>query len=49
MLTKQVKNPKLNRIVLEIKENIDHGITISDTMNQYPKVFDSLTTALISV
>jgi len=49
ILTKQVKNPKLNRIVLEIKENIDHGITISDTMNQYPKVFDSLTTALISV
>ena len=49
ILTKQIRNPKLNRIVLEIKENIDHGISISDTMNQYPKIFDSLTIALISV
>ena len=32
-----------------MKENIDHGVTISETMQQYPKVFDSLTTALIWV
>jgi type II secretory pathway component PulF len=32
---------------MEIKENIDHGISVSETMQQYPKVFDSLTVALI--
>jgi type IV pilus assembly protein PilC len=49
ILTKQVKNPYLKRIALEIKENIDHGISVSETMQQYPKVFDSLTVALIWV
>jgi len=49
ILTKQVKNPYLKRVVIEMKENINHGIGISETMNQYPKVFDSLTTALVWV
>ena len=49
ILTKQIKNPYMKRIVVEMKENINHGIGISETMNQYPKVFDSLTTALVSV
>jgi len=49
ILSKQVKNPYLKRISMEIKENIDHGISVSETMQQYPKVFDSLTVALIWV
>lgn len=49
ILVKQIKNPYLKRIVTEMKENINHGISISETMNEYPKVFDSLTTALIWV
>lgn len=49
ILIKQIKNPYLKRIILEVKENIDHGISISETLNQYPKVFDPLTTALIWV
>ncbi len=49
ILTKQVKNPYLKRVIIEMKENINHGISISETMNQYPKVFDSLTTALVWV
>lgn len=49
ILVKQIKNPYLKRIVSEMKENINHGISISETMNEYPKVFDSLTTALIWV
>jgi len=32
-----------------MKENINHGISLSETMNQYPKVFDSLTIALVWV
>ena len=49
ILSKQVKNPYLKRIGMEIKENIDNGISVSETMQQYPKVFDSLTVALIWV
>ena len=49
ILVKQIKNPYLKKIVLEIKENIDHWINISETMQQYPKVFDSLTISLIAV
>lgn len=49
ILVKQIKNPYLKRIWKEMKENIDHGIWINETMNQYPKVFDPLTTALIWV
>ena len=49
ILSKQIQNPYLKRITLEIKENIDHGIAINETMNQYPKVFDNLTVALIKV
>ena len=49
ILIKQIKNPYLKRIVTEMRENINHGIGISETMNEYPKVFDSLTTALVWV
>lgn len=49
IMAKQVKNPYLQKIVIEMKENIDHGVGISETMTQYPKVFDTLTIALVSV
>ncbi|MDR1987998.1 MAG: type II secretion system F family protein [Candidatus Peribacteria bacterium] len=49
LLMKQVKNPYLKKIVTEMKDNIDNGINIHETMERYPKVFDELTTALIAV
>ena len=49
ILVKQIKNPYMKRIWMEMKDNIDHGIGINETMNQYPKVFDPLTTALVWV
>jgi len=49
ILAKQTKNPLLKNIVVEMKMNIDHGISIHDTMMTYPKAFDSLTIALIEV
>ncbi len=49
ILVKQIKNPYMKRIVGEMKENINHWISLSETMNEYPKVFDSLTTALVWV
>jgi type II secretory pathway component PulF len=46
---KQTKNPQLKKIASEIKINIDYGIGISESMMQYPKIFDTLLIALISV
>lgn len=49
IIIKQIKNPYLKKIVTEIRDNINHGISISETMVQYPKVFDTLTTSLMGV
>lgn len=49
ILSKQTKNPLMKRITKEMKKNIDYWINISETMKQYPKVFDNLTVSLILV
>lgn len=49
ILVKQTKNPLLKKIIIEMKENIDHGVSIHETMLMHPKIFDPLTTALIEV
>ena len=49
ILVKQIPNPYLKRIVIEIKDNIDHWIAINETMAWYSKVFDNLTISLIKV
>lgn len=49
ILIKQTKNPLIKRIVEEMRNNIDHGVSIHETMLQHPKVFDPLTTALVEV
>lgn len=49
IIIKQIKNTYLKKIALEIKTNIDYGISISETMMQYPKVFDNLLVSLIWV
>lgn len=49
IIIKQIKNPYLKRIIEEMKENIEYWVTISESMGRYPKVFDSLTIALIAV
>ena len=46
IVIKQIKNPKLKEVIIEMRLNIDHWITIAETMQQYPKIFDSLVTAL---
>lgn len=46
---KQTTNPKLKDIIIETRLNIDHWITMAETMRQYPDVFDPLVTALIWV
>ena len=49
IIVKQIRNPYLKKITIELKENINHWITLSETMNQYPKIFDTLTTSLVWV
>ncbi|OIP52256.1 hypothetical protein AUK10_03855 [Candidatus Gracilibacteria bacterium CG2_30_37_12] len=49
IVQKQIKNPKLKMIVNEIRLNLDHGLSISDTMKQYKKYFDPLIISLIEV
>lgn len=49
ILVKQTKNSYLKKITIEIKTNIDYWISISETMMQYPKVFDTLLVSLIWV
>lgn len=49
ILIKQMKNPLLKKIVTEMRQNIDHGISIHETMMMHPKIFDPLTTALVEV
>lgn len=49
IIIKQTKNAYLKKIIIEIKENIDHWILINSSMSRYPQVFDPLTIALIWV
>lgn len=49
ILVKQTKNPKLKKIIKQMYINLDHWVSISETMQQYPKVFDGLTISLINV
>jgi type II secretory pathway component PulF len=49
IILKQTKNPYLKKIIQELKINIDYWIWISESMMQYPKIFDNLTISLIGV
>lgn len=49
IIIKQISNPYLKKIITEIRNNLDHGIAINETMRQYPKIFDPLTVSLIDV
>lgn len=49
IVQKQIKNPKLQTIVGDIRSNLDHGLSISDTMRQHYKYFDPLIIALVEV
>lgn len=49
IISKQTKNPYLRKIVNEIKASIDYWIWMSESMVQYPKVFDNLLVSLVAV
>jgi type II secretory pathway component PulF len=49
IIVKQIKNPKLKQIIDEIRLNLDHWLSISETLRQYSKYFDPLIISLIEV
>jgi type IV pilus assembly protein PilC len=49
IVQKQLRNPKLQKIVNDVRTNLDHGLSISDTLRQHAKYFDPLIIALIEV
>ena len=38
----QITNPELNRVVSQVKYDVEHGATFNDALNQHPKVFSEL-------
>lgn len=47
ILEKQSKNPALNKILHGIAEDLNKGVTLSDAMKKYPKVFSGLFVPMI--
>jgi type IV pilus assembly protein PilC len=42
VMEKQSKNPKMKKVVQEINSRVKKGSSLSDSLKEYPKVFDSL-------
>ena len=49
ILIRQTKNPYFKKIIREMKENMDQGILLNQSMNRFPEVFDPLTISLVWV
>jgi type IV pilus assembly protein PilC len=49
IVSKQISNPKLAKIISEVRENLDHGLSVSDTLKMHAKYFDPLVISLIEV
>lgn len=49
IISKQTKSVYFRKVINEIKTSIDYWIWMSESMIQYPKIFDNLTIALIWV
>ena len=38
----QITNPELHRIISQVKNDVEHGATFNDALNQHPKIFSDL-------
>ncbi len=38
----QITNPELNRIISQVKYDVEHGATFNDALNQHPQIFNDL-------
>lgn len=48
VLTRQQKHPELKRVIAELDRSIQQGKSLSSAFSQFPRVFDSIYTALLS-
>ncbi len=49
ILSEQVKNKKFKKIISEIKEKVVRGETFSDSLKNYPQIFNNLFVSMIKV
>jgi type IV pilus assembly protein PilC len=49
IVSRQIPNPKLAKIITEVRENLDHGLSVSETLKMHAKYFDPLVISLIEV
>ena len=47
-LAKQTTNPTLSAAIVDISENVESGMPLSDAFAMYPKIFDDLFVAMIA-
>lgn len=38
----QIANPELNRVISQVKHDVEHGATFNDALKEHPKVFSEL-------
>ena len=49
IVSTQIPNAKLAKMISDVRENLDHGLSVSDTLKMHSKYFDPLIIALIEV
>jgi type IV pilus assembly protein PilC len=47
VLEEQVENPKLKETLGAVREDIEAGLTLSDSLNRHPKIFNPLYVAMV--
>jgi type IV pilus assembly protein PilC len=47
VLEEQVEHPKLKEVLSKVREDIEAGLTLSDALENHPKVFNSLYVAMV--
>lgn len=46
-LLEQTGNPRLKKIVFEVRDRVNEGMTLADALSQHPRVFNSLYTNMV--
>ena len=46
-LSEQSENPKLTRVIEQLRDDVQNGSTFAESLEQHPKIFSSMTTSLV--
>lgn len=47
ILSSQTKGPKMKQVLTDVRDNVEQGISLSDSFNKHPKVFDRLFVSMV--